>query len=92
MTPLGNIKARIGMSFYSDGKLKSIEPATPFVVSTPIGNFMAFDKDASGINGDSNSLLFAEDGSLRSFATSSNTIKVIDNKEHCSLLYTAADS
>ncbi|MDF2510312.1 MAG: repeat protein [Herbinix sp.] len=77
-TPLGKIKARIGVSFYPNGNLKSLEPARPTKIFTPIGSFLAFDNNACGISGDTNSLTFTEDGILCAFATSNHTIEVID--------------
>jgi hypothetical protein len=82
ITPLGKMTARIGISFYSNGNLKSLEPASPTKILTPIGSFLAYDKNACGINGDTNSLIFTEDGNLCSFATSNNTIEIIDSKDN----------
>jgi len=69
-TPAGVLAARIGVSFGPDGSVKSVEPARPQAVATPVGLVRAFDLDACGIHGDSNSLVFAPDGSVRSVATS----------------------
>jgi hypothetical protein len=69
-TPAGNISVRIGVSFRPDGSVQSVEPARPQGVGTPVGLVQAFDLDACGIHGDSNSLAFAPDGSVQAIATS----------------------
>lgn len=75
-TPIGSVAVRIGISFYDNGKLKSIEPNNPIYVDTPIGKICAYDIDPVGVHGDRNSLVFKEDGSLQSLLTSSDQIKV----------------
>lgn len=81
-TPLGTMSIRIGYSLYPDGTVKSIEPAYPTKIMTPIGAILAFDKNASGISGDVNSLNFTKAGSLQALATSGNiiTVKTSDNQ------------
>ncbi len=69
---------RIGFSLYEDGNLKSLEPAYEVSISTPIGRITAFDENALGISGESNSICFKKDGSLHSLVTSSSKIAVID--------------
>lgn len=69
-TPAGVIAARIGVSFRPDGSVESVEPARPQPVATPVGLVQAFDLDACGIHGDSNSLAFAADGSVERMSTS----------------------
>lgn len=69
-TPAGTIATRIGISFRPDGTLRSVEPARPQPVATPVGIVQAFDLDACGIHGDANSLAFAPDGSVCGVATS----------------------
>lgn len=71
-----NIIGRIGFSLYESGKLKSCEPFRPTTINTPIGNIDAYDINAIGIHGDTNSLNFNEDGSIKSLITSTNTITV----------------
>lgn len=71
-----NIVGRIGFSVYESGKLKSCEPFRPTAINTPIGNVDAYDINAIGIHGDTNSLNFNEDGSIKSLITSTNTITV----------------
>lgn len=75
-TPAGRIPVRIGLSFHRSGKLRSVEPARPVQVSTPLGMLEAFDPDALGIHGDLNSLVFGEDGSTASLATPAHTVEV----------------
>jgi len=69
-TPAGRIATRIGLSFRPDGTLRSVEPARPQPVATPVGMVQAFDLDACGIHGDANSLAFAPDGVVSGVATS----------------------
>jgi hypothetical protein len=68
-TPLGAIRARIGLSFYPEGALRSLEPDRPTPVPTPVGEVWAYDPDAVGVSGDENSLAFSPDGRLLRIAT-----------------------
>jgi hypothetical protein len=77
-TKVGKFAAHIGISVYKTGNLKSCEPAFPTPVETPIGTITAYDVNASGINGDINSLLFNEDGSIKSLLTSTDSVEVVD--------------
>ena len=77
-SPLGDVFVRIGVSFYEDGKLKSFEPAKPTAISTEIGTIMAYDTQAMGIYGDSNSVKFSNEGRVESLMTSTDTIEVIN--------------
>ena len=75
-TPLGSIPARTGIAFYDSGALRSVEPARPVAVSTPVGELLAFDQDALGVCGDMNSLRFRENGALKGLATSVHAFDV----------------
>lgn len=75
-TPVGKILTRIGIALHSNGNIKSLEPAAPVKILTPIGSITAYDDTAIGITGDINSLNFTEDGKLKSIATSENKIMV----------------
>ncbi len=68
-TPLGRIRARLGLSFYEDGALRSLEPAEPLEVPTPIGRLRTYDSEALGVSGDVNSLAFAPEGRLEALAS-----------------------
>ncbi|MDR1486932.1 MAG: hypothetical protein LBT62_02895 [Deltaproteobacteria bacterium] len=68
-TAYGTISARLGLDFYPDGSPKSLEPAKPTAVLTPLGSFMAYDPMAIGLNGENGSLAFAADQSLLSLKT-----------------------
>lgn len=72
----GTISTRTGISFYRDGKIKSLEPAQPTLVKTPIGKISAFNTAAIGITGDNNSLSFDEKGQIKSIVTSTDIITV----------------
>lgn len=74
------VKVRFGIAFYPDGMIKSLEPAYPLFLITPIGRIAAFDINANGINGDDNSLNFYEDGRVRSLVTSTDRVKIKNKK------------
>jgi len=80
ITPIGKIGVRFGLGLYESGKVRSLEPAYPVVVETPIGKITAFDVNANGVNGDINSLNLYEDGSLCSLVTSTDVIILTDEK------------
>jgi len=72
----GNISVKTGFSLYETGELKSIEPAVPTPIQTPIGLLNAYDVNSIGINADSNSIEFDEQGRLIMLTTSSDKIAV----------------
>ncbi len=73
---LGTIEVRTGIAFYEDGGIRSLEPAIPTAVETPIGTLQAFDNDPEGICGDVNSLRFDQTGDLCALCTISDRIIV----------------
>ena len=75
-TPLGSIPARTGIAFYDSGALRSVEPARPVSVPTPVGELVAFDRHAPGICGDLNSLRFGENGALMGLTTAVHAFDV----------------
>ncbi|MBC2581486.1 hypothetical protein [Clostridium sp. DJ247] len=77
-TSIGDVVTRIGVSFYPDGKIKSLEPDDPIAVKTSIGTISAYKSDAVGIHGDSNSLRFSDTGQVEALITSTDRIEVID--------------
>ncbi|MGL1863801.1 MAG: hypothetical protein OCC46_14855 [Pseudodesulfovibrio sp.] len=77
-TKAGKLEARIGISFSLDGTLKSLEPAMPTTIETIIGEIMAYDPDAVGVNGDSNSLAFDDNGDIASVTTTLSRLKVVE--------------
>ena len=82
-TDVGKIQVRIGLGLYESGRLRSCEPYKPTKVSTPIGIIQAYDANAIGIHGETNSLNFYEDGTIKSLKTTTNFIEVynIDGKK-----------
>ncbi|OEH85067.1 hypothetical protein BHU72_05505 [Desulfuribacillus stibiiarsenatis] len=80
LTPVGLIRVRYGLSVYPDGSLKTVEPAVPTTIMTPIGPIQAFDSNAHGINADVNSLVFHEDGRLKALTTSLHRIEITDKQ------------
>ncbi|WP_432738251.1 hypothetical protein [Maridesulfovibrio sp. FT414] len=73
-TPCGAVKTRIGMSFSPEGRLVSLEPAEPVQVRTPAGIITAYDSDAVGINGDSGSLVFGDNGEVLRLVTTLTSV------------------
>jgi hypothetical protein len=73
----GFMPTRIGFSLYENGSIESVEPPYPMAIDTPIGAISAFDPDALGVHGDSNSLAYNPDGSLRSIKTAGSKIEII---------------
>lgn len=69
-------RVRIGISFYENGCVKSIEPDSKIAVNTSIGLIYAYDKDALGIHGDTNSLNFSPNGDLIALTSTHSGIKV----------------
>ncbi|NJP40129.1 hypothetical protein HCH52_03570 [Oscillospiraceae bacterium HV4-5-C5C] len=76
-TNVGLMPVRHGAAFYEDGRLESLEPGEPLLVSTPLGNLTAYDSHSLGLQGDRNSLAFNSDGSMRSIVTSTDQVQVI---------------
>lgn len=67
--PFGKVAARLGLSFHGGGALRSLEPARPVEVPTPVGPVWAYDPDAVGVSGDDNSLVFSPSGAVSRVAT-----------------------
>lgn len=76
-TPAGRMEARIGISFSQDGTIRSLEPASPTPVATPVGEIMAYDPEAIGVCGDSNSLILDTSGSVQQVRTTQTQLTVI---------------
>ncbi len=75
-TPLGPLAARIGVSFWENGAVRSLEPASPYPVQTPVGEVWAYDSDAVGISGDLNSLQFDKKGRIVRLRTTQSVLGV----------------
>lgn len=76
-TPAGTLKVRVGMAFHEDGRIRSVEPAEPVVVETPIGLMTAFDTDPEGLTADVNSLGFTPDGGLGALSTAMDRVTIL---------------
>ena len=76
-TGFGSIAVRHGLSFYENGAIRSLEPAYPTTVSTPIGLLKAYDAAAVGINADFNSLAFDESGRVCALIVPSTIFKAV---------------
>lgn len=72
------VTARIGISFYKSGVIKSLEPSVPIKIATPIGSILAYQTSPLGIHGDKNSLCYYEDGNVKSLFTASNRLVIKD--------------
>jgi hypothetical protein len=82
-TPAGEARARLGLSFHPNGALRSLEPAGPLEVPTPVGSVRAYDPDAVGVCGDDNSLVFSPEGVVTRVATigTAVTARLADGSE-----------
>ncbi len=63
-TPIGEMAVRAGFSLYENGRVKSVEPARPMAIDTPLGTIIAFDPDIIGMHADQNSVHFGPSGEL----------------------------
>lgn len=72
------MEVRIGISFYEDGNIRSLEPAIPSVMNTPIGKVIAYNTQPIGVHGDDNSIKFDEDGVVSGIMTVQSGIEVTD--------------
>ncbi|MBZ4683953.1 MAG: hypothetical protein PWP46_941 [Fusobacteriaceae bacterium] len=76
---IGEIKFKLGISFYKNGNIKSIEPAKPINIKTRIGNITAYNTAPIGIHGEKNSLEFYENGEIKSISVSYEKIFIYKN-------------
>lgn len=74
------IKVKNRISFYSSGKIKSIEPAKPVIIKTPIGRINVINTSSSGL-GYASAISFSENGSVQELLTSSEKFEVIRNNQ-----------
>lgn len=84
-TPLGSMGIRTGVAFYPNGRIKSLEPASPTLVPTPIGMVAAFNNDPLGIIADVNSLAFDLQGQVESLLTVTSAVKVFPCDDEAAL-------
>lgn len=77
-TPLGELETRIGISFYENGKIESIEPAKEIPIKSIVGSIMAYDNNPIGVHGDDNSLKFNEVGEILSVKTIMTGFEITD--------------
>jgi antitoxin component YwqK of YwqJK toxin-antitoxin module len=82
-TALGSIACRAGVSLYEDGTLRSVEPASPVELPTPVGLIKAYDPEIIGMHADQNSVQFSPEGLLTGITTIHTGIHVVgpDGKE-----------
>ena len=66
-TDYGNIATNIGISFYPDGKIESIEPALGTKINLDGKLIRPFNFMADGMHADNNSLKFDRDGKIVSY-------------------------
>lgn len=86
-TSVGKIPVRIGISFYENGKIHSIEPENEIPITTPIGTVVAFDNSPIGVHGDNNSLKFTEEGALLSVKTIMTGFELENEKGEITKVY-----
>lgn len=70
------IAIRLGVAFYENGHIKSLEPYIPTMVKTLIGDIMAYSNEPIGIHGDTNSLVLDELGKIKSVMTVSTAVQI----------------
>ncbi|MDR3308019.1 MAG: hypothetical protein LBS58_03885 [Coriobacteriales bacterium] len=75
-TSLGLLPIRVGFSCYENGAVASLEPLWPLEVATPVGTVVAFDPEAMGMDGESNSLGFWPSGAVRTVLTVASAVTV----------------
>jgi hypothetical protein len=80
-SPDGPVKCRFGFSLYEDGSLNSFEPGLPEPLTTPAGIILAYDPNAHGINCDSNSVVYAKDGTIQALKTVHSGIQALLSDE-----------
>ncbi|HEX3078577.1 MAG TPA: hypothetical protein VHQ24_17095 [Lachnospiraceae bacterium] len=80
-TPDGNILTRYGFSLYEEGQIKSLEPAFPVSVQTPIGKVMAYDMFPIGIHADQNSLCYTKEGKVSMVTTATSSISITEKSK-----------
>jgi hypothetical protein len=76
-SPAGPARVRVGIAFHPSGAVRSLEPADPLAVETPLGRLQAYDPDPCGITGDVNSLRFAPDGRVEALSTIHHLVRVV---------------
>lgn len=74
LIPSGKIKARLGISFYEDGTIKSVEPDKPVPITYQGSSFIAYDNHPIGVHGDTNSLGFYVDGTIKTLKTTISAV------------------
>lgn len=72
--PVGKIWIRIGFKLFKEGMIESLEPASPYLVNTPIGFIKAYDTSALAVDADKNSMRFDKQGNLVSLVTAGDII------------------
>ncbi len=75
-TNVGLFPVQIGFALYESGEIKSLEPAYPIPIVTPLGNVTVYDEHAIGIESDDNSLKFDQLGNIIGFTSSYCSIAV----------------
>lgn len=70
------IAIRLGIAFYENGNIKSLETYVPTMIKTPIGEIMAYSNEPIGIHGDTNSLILDEEGKIKGITTVSTSIRI----------------
>ncbi|MFA6962094.1 MAG: hypothetical protein WC205_15170 [Opitutaceae bacterium] len=85
-TPAGLMDIRTGFSLYENGLIRSVEPAVPVELTTPIGLVKAFDAEMIGMNADQSSIQFSPAGLLSSVKTIHTGIKVASSDQVATII------
>lgn len=83
------IQARIGISFYESGEIKTLEPTKGCSILTPFGEVFAYDNNPNGITGDHNSLEFDQSKRVIRVSTIKTTIKIENIEDGTCYFYKA---
>ncbi len=84
-TPIGKVNVRIGITFYENGAIETVEPSEIKLIDTPIGSYLAFHNHPVGIHGDDNSIRFDQNGNVTRFITIMSGIS-IENKDNSKIV------
>lgn len=76
ITPAGSIVSGLGIELYENGSLRSIEPVFGTVIQTPYGEVKPYIYRALMLHAENASMVFSEDGKLKSLKTLTSVLGV----------------
>ncbi len=75
---IGKWNVRIGITFYPNGSIETLEPSQMKLIHTSIGSYLAYNPYPVGIHGDDNSIRFDLDGNVIRFFTMLSGILIVN--------------